>query len=73
MTKLEILTERTERLQMYREAERKILQGVEYQIGDRRLRRPDLSAVRAAIAELEDEIAMLETPGRGIRRAVFID
>lgn len=70
MTKLEILTER---LQMYREAERKILQGVEYQIGDRRLRRPDLSQVRAAITALEDEIAMLENPGRGIRRAVFID
>lgn len=70
MTKLEKLTER---LELYREAERKILQGVEYQIGDRRLRRPDLSAVRAAIAELEDEIAMLETPGRGIRRAVFIE
>lgn len=70
MTKLEILTER---LQMYREAERKILQGVEYQIGDRRLRRPDLSAVRAAIAELEDEIETLETPNRGLRRVTFID
>ena len=70
MTKLEILTER---LQMYREAERKILGGVEYQIGDRRLRRPDLSAVRAAIQDLEDEIALLEDSKRGIRRAVFID
>ncbi|MBR2519740.1 MAG: hypothetical protein IKE46_08150 [Selenomonadaceae bacterium] len=70
MTKLESLTER---LELYREAERKILSGAEYQIGDRRLRRPDLSAVRAAIQDLEDEIAMLETPGRGIRRAVFID
>lgn len=70
MTKLEILTER---LQMYREAEARILKGVEYQIGDRRLRRPDLSAVRAAISALEDEIALLETPGRGIRRAVFIE
>lgn len=70
MTKLEFLTER---LQMYREAERKILQGVEYQIGDRRLRRPDLSQVRAAIAELEDELETLENPGRGVRRAVFID
>lgn len=70
MTKLEILTER---LELYREAERKILSGVEYQIGDRRLRRPDLSAVRAAIQDLEDEIAMLETPGRSIRRAVFIE
>ena len=70
MTKLEELKER---LQMYREAERKILQGVEYQVGDRRLRRPDLSAVRAAIQDLEDEIALLEEPQRGIRRAVFID
>ena len=70
MTRIEILTER---LELYREAERKILSGVEYQIGDRRLRRPDLSAVRAAIAELEDEIETLENPGRGIRRAVFID
>ena len=70
MTKLEILTER---LELYREAERKILSGVEYQIGSRRLRRPDLSAVRAAISDLEDEIAMLENPGRGIRRVVFID
>ena len=70
MTRLEELKER---LQMYREAERKILGGVEYAIGDRRLRRPDLSAVRAAIQDLEDEIAMLEDSKRGIRRAVFID
>ena len=70
MTKLEELKEL---LQMYREAERKILQGVEYQVGDRRLRRPDLSAVRAAIQDLEDEIALLEEPQRGIRRAVFIE
>lgn len=71
MTRLEELKER---LQMYREAERKILGGAaEYQIGDRRLRRPDLSAVRAAIQDLEDEIALLEDSKRGIRRAVFID
>lgn len=70
MTRLEELKER---LELYREAERKILGGVEYQIGDRRLRRPDLSAVRAAIQDLEDEIALLEDSKRGIRRAVFID
>ena len=70
MTRLEELKER---LQMYREAEQKIINGVEYSIGDRRLRRPDLSAVRAAIQDLEDEIALLEEPQRGIRRAVFID
>ena len=70
MTRLEELKER---LQMYREAERKILGGAEYQIGDRRLRRPDLSVVRAAIQDLENAIATFENPNRGIRRAVFID
>lgn len=70
MTKLEKLTER---LELYREAERKVLQGVEYAIGDRRLRRADLATIRNGIVALEDEIAMLETPGRGIRRAVFVD
>lgn len=71
MTKLERLKAR---LQMYYEAERKIANGaVEYQLGDRRLRRPDLSAVRAAITELEDEISLLENSGGRVRRVVFID
>ena len=69
MTRLEILKER---LQMYREAEARILKGVEYQIGDRRLRRPDLATVRKAIAELEEEIASLSGVGR-VKRAVFVD
>lgn len=71
MTKLERLKAR---LQMYYEAERKIANGAaEYQLGDRRLRRPDLSAVRAAITELEDEISLLENSGGRVRRVVFID
>ena len=61
-----------ERLQMYREAEARILKGVEYQIGDRRLRRPDLTSLRKAMEALEDEIASLENPGRGVRRVVFV-
>ncbi|MBQ3435060.1 MAG: hypothetical protein IJG24_08470 [Selenomonadaceae bacterium] len=68
-TRLEVLRER---LQMYREAEARILKGVEYQIGDRRLRRPDLATVRKAIAELEEEIASLSGVGR-VKRAVFIE
>ena len=68
-TRLEDLRER---LQMYREAEARILKGVEYQIGDRRLRRPDLATVRKAIAELEEEIASLSGVGR-VKRAVFIE
>lgn len=70
MTKLERLKAR---LQMYYEAERKICNGAEYQLGDRRLRRPDLNAVRAAISELEDEIAMLERSGGRVRRVVFLN
>lgn len=68
-TRLEALRER---LEMYRDAERKILNGVEYQIGDRRLRRPDLATVRRIITELEDEISLLEGAGR-VKRAVFVE
>lgn len=69
VTRLEALRER---LQMYREAEARILKGVEYQIGDRRLRRPDLATVQRIISELEDEIASLSVVGR-VKRAVFIE
>jgi len=68
-TRLEVLRER---LQMYREAEARILKGVEYQIGDRRLRRPDLATVQRIISELEEEIASLSGVGR-VKRAVFIE
>lgn len=70
MTRLEILKER---LQMYYEAERKIVGGaIEYQIGDRRLRRADLTSLRNAITALEDEISLLEGAGR-VKRAVFVE
>lgn len=70
MTKLELLKTR---LQRYLEAEAAILRGAEYQLGDRRLRRPDLSAVRAAINDLEDEIAMLEKSSGRVKRVVLMD
>lgn len=70
MDKLTLLRNR---LQRYLEAEAAILRGAEYQLGDRRLRRPDLSAVRAAINDLEDEIAMLERSGGRVRRVVFLN
>lgn len=54
---------------MYLEAERKILSGQEYEIGNRKLRRADLNAVRVAINDLVDEIEMLESP-QGRRKAV---
>lgn len=70
MTRLETLKERR---RIYLEAEQKILNGQEYTIGDRRLRRPDLSAVRSAISDLEDEIALLENSRGRVKRVVFID
>lgn len=66
------LVELRARLQMYREAEERILRGVEYQIGDRRLRRPDLASVRNAIKDLEDEISLLEGAGR-VKQVIFWD
>lgn len=70
MTRIEMLKAR---LQMYYDAEQAILNSQEYYIGDRRLRRPDLSAVRAAINDLEDEIAVLESSSGRVKRVVFID
>lgn len=70
MERIEILRNR---LAQYYEAESAILRGAEYQIDSRRLRRPDLSAVRAAIKDLEDEIAMLERRGGRVKQVVFVD
>lgn len=70
VTKLQLLKNRLSR---YLEAEAAILRGAEYQLGDRRLRRPDLTAVRAAIKELEDDIATLEKSSGRVKRVVFID
>ena len=70
MTKLERLTQR---LELYYDAERKILNGAEYRIGDRQLRRADLSEVRAVIDDLESQIDLLDNPNGGLRRVTFID
>lgn len=51
------------RLEMYYAAEEAVLLNQEYRIGTRSLKRADLSAIRAAIDELEDEIADLEDSG----------
>ena len=65
------LTQLKNRLELYLEAERKILSAQSYQIGERNLTRADLGKVRAAIADLTDEINQLEN-GRGrIKRVVF--
>ena len=70
VTKLETLKAR---LRRYLECESAILRGQEYYLGDRRLRRADLTAVRNAIKDLEDEIAGLERSNGRVKRVVFIE
>lgn len=61
-----------QRLQMYLEAEQRILQSQSYKIGDRELKRADLAKVREAIAELTAEAEVAAQGGSGsIRRVVF--
>ena len=60
------------RLEIYLEAERKILLGgAEYQIGSRRLTRANLADIRATIKDLQEEIAMLENSTGRIAAVVF--
>lgn len=70
MTRLESLKSR---LADYRAAERACLRGEEYQIGSRRLRRPDLASIQNMIRELEEEIEAIELVGGRVKRVVFID
>ena len=69
-TKLDTLKAR---LRRYYEAEAACLRGEEYQLDSRRLRRADLTSVRTAISELEDEIALLERSGGRVKRVVFLE
>lgn len=48
---------------MYYAAEEAVLLGQEYRIGTRSLKKADLATIRAAIDELEDEVAALESSG----------
>ena len=65
------LTNLKNRLSMYLEAEQKILNAQEYQIADRSLKRASLSEIRKAIADLQDEIALLENGAGRIKAVVF--
>lgn len=62
-----------QRLQMYLEAEAKIVSGAaSYKIGDRELKRADLAKIRAAITDLTAEAEVAAQNGAGaIRRVVF--
>lgn len=57
-------TELTERLALYKAAERAILEGSqEYQIGKRRVTRASLSEIRAEIVSLESRLAAAQNGG----------
>ena len=63
-----------ERLSLYYEAERRVLVGQSYTIGDRQLTRANLSEIRKAIDSLKSEIEQLLGRSRGFsRRVVFMD
>ena len=70
------LEELKERLDIYKNAEQKILQGQSYTIGSRQLTRASLPSVQKMIKELEAEIDVLEQRGtkkRRMCRAVPLD
>ena len=68
MTKEQLQT----RLELYLDCERKILAGQSYKIGDRELRRADLSEIRAAIDDLSAELKQLELRHGRRKQVVFI-
>ena len=64
------------RLELYYEAEEKILNAQEYKIGSRSLTRADRDEVREMIKKLEADLNALETRGttkRRVGRAYFYD
>ena len=63
-----------ERLELYYEAERKVLRGQSYTIGNRQLTRANLAEIRKAIKELESELEQTKGRSRGFsKRVVFHD
>lgn len=59
------------RLALYLEAERKILSGQSYRVGNRELVRADLKEVRAIIEDLTAQIDSIESPGGRIKVVEF--
>jgi len=70
----ERLTKAKLRLEAYYEAELAVLSGQEYQIGSRVMRRADLSEIRKAIKELENQVNELAAAdsGNGHRKSYRI-
>lgn len=75
MTTGEKLKRKKERLEMYYQAEEKILEGAQsYQLGSRNLTRANLQEVRKTIEKLETEVEDLEkiAEGKKPRRAFAV-
>ena len=70
---MDLKTMQRERLQQYLDAERAILSGQEYTIGDRRLRRADVQYVQQQIENLLVELNTTEFRRGMTKRAVFIE
>ena len=63
-----------ERMELYYEAERKVLRGQSYALGNRQLTRANLAEIRRAIKELESELEQMKGRSRGFsKRVVFHD
>ena len=63
-----------ERLELYYDAERKVLRGQSYTLGNRQLTRANLAEIRKAIKELESELEQMQGRSRGFsKRVVFHD
>ena len=63
-----------ERLELYYEAERKVLRGQSYTLGNRQLTRANLAEIQKAIKELESELEQTKGRSRGFsKRVVFHD
>ena len=63
-----------ERLELYYKAERKVLRGQSYTLGNRHLTRANLAEIQKAIKELESELEQMAGRSRGFsKRVVFHD
>ena len=68
-TRIEITQQR---LNMYLDAERAVLLGQSYTIGNRSLTRASLSEIRKAISDLVEELDQLEGKPRGYSKRIIM-
>ncbi len=67
-----VLEIKKKRLELYYEAEEKVLNSQSYTLGSKTLTRADLTSIQNMIKKLEGEIASLEQYGTMKRRSVRI-